>query len=421
MLNTLTALLPKLDYIPTDPNSQLHPEEKKIWDRIRSDIRQLVPMQSSRPKRSLLPFGGRLISSVFRTATEEQVDAINKKVIKILSWAKEKGHLMNRMIKQGNVNAEKIASLNRHINYYAQKANLTGLRVSTVNLKLDRVLAAGLLRVLLMNVLRVDQGVVLAHRGIVTPNLLLPATFSNIINTAVNEYNYRPLFPVESLPHYYSVLHFCVLGERIFVFILFSSAETLSYYEIKPFPTFVNTSLSVELVVESELVLLTKDIKYVSFPSPQSLSDNCFPILLHEWLCPATNVPFFSAGNYPCVIDVLVHRDVSSRCSLRAVDYPTPRVLHLNSYNYIYTSEQHTLTLDCGYQNPRYKELLGNLVVSDHCGIDIPNVLRVFPSLVQTMSRKIYVGDTSPNIIMPSFQMFPYSRLCCPYLMFHFC
>ena len=141
----------------------------------------------------------------------------------------------------------------------------------------------------------------------------------------------------------------------------------------------------------------------MSFPSPQSLSDNCFPILLHEWLCPATNVHFLPAGNYPCVIDVLVHRDVSSRCSLCAVDYPTPHVLHLNAYNYLYTSEQHTLTLDCGYQNPHYKKLLGNLVVSDHCGIDIPNVLRVFPSLVQTMSRKIYVGDTSPNIILPVF------------------
>ena len=327
MLSNLTVLLSKLDYILTDPNSQLHPEEKKIWGKIRSDIWQLVPMQSSRPKRSLLPFGGRLLSSVFWTATEEQVDAINKKVIKIPSWAKEKGHLMNRMIKQGNVNAEKIASLNWHINYYAQKANLTGLRVCTVNLKLDRVLAAEFTEGLINDVLRVDQGVDLAHRGIITPNLLLPAMFSNNINTSVNEYNYRPLFPVESLPHYYSVLHSCVLGERIFVFIPFSSAETLSYYEIKPFPTFVNPSLPVELVVESELVLLTKDIKYVSFPSPQSLSVKCFPILLHEWLCPATNVHFFSAGNYPCVIDVLVHRDVSSRCSLRAVDYPTPRVL----------------------------------------------------------------------------------------------
>ena len=156
MLNNLTALLPKLDYIFTDPNSQLHTEEKKIWGRIRSYIRQLVPMQSSRPKRSLLPFGGRLLSSVFGTATEEQVDAINKKVIKILSWAKEKGHLMNRMIKQGNVNAEKIASLNRSINYYAQKTNLTGLRVSTVNLKLDRVLAAEFTEGLINDVLCVD-------------------------------------------------------------------------------------------------------------------------------------------------------------------------------------------------------------------------------------------------------------------------
>ena len=272
-----------------------------------------------------------------------------------------------------------------------------------MNLKLDRALAAEFTEGLINDVLRIDQGVVLAHRGIVTPNLLLPATFSDIIDDAVTQYHYRPLFTVDSLSYYYGVLHSCVLGDRIFIFIPFSSVETLSYFEIKPFPTFMNVSLSVELVVEHELVLLTKDLKYVSFPSPQSLSDDCFPILLHEGLCPATNVHFLSVGNFLCVIDVLVHRDVSSRCSLRAVVYPTPRVLHMNAYNYLYTSEQHTLTLDCGYQNPHYKKLLGNLVVSDHCGIDIPNVLRVFPSLVQTMSRKIYVGDTSPNIILPAF------------------
>ena len=359
-----------------------------------------MPMQSSRPKRSLLPFGGRLLSSVFGTATEAQVDAVNKKVVQIVSWAKKKGHLMSKLVQQGNVNSEKIALLNKRIGYYALRANLTGRRLSTVNLKLDRVLAAEFTEGLINDVLRIDQGVVLAHRGIVTPNLLLPATFSGIIDDAVTQYHYRPLFNVDSLSHYYGVLHSCVLGDRIFIFIPFSSVETLSYFEIKPFPTFMNVSLSVELVVEHELVLLTKDLKYVSFPSPQSLSDDCFPILLHEWLCPATNVHFLSAGNFPCVIDVLVHRDVSSRCSLRAVVYPSPRVLHLNAFNYLYTSEQHTLTLDCGYQNPHYKKLLGNLVVSDHCGIDIPNVLRVFPSLVQTMSRKIYVGDTTPNIIL---------------------
>ena len=132
-----------------------------------------MPMQSSRPKRSLLPFGGRLLSSVFGTATEAQVDAVNKKVVQIVSWAKKKGHLMSKLVQQGNVNSEKIALLNKRIGYYALRANLTGRRLSTVSLKLDRVLAAEFTEGLINDVLRIDQGVVLAHRGIGTPNLLL--------------------------------------------------------------------------------------------------------------------------------------------------------------------------------------------------------------------------------------------------------
>ena len=126
MLNNLTALLPKLDWILADLNSQLHLKEKKIWGRIISDIRQLVPMQSSRPKLSLLPFGGRLLCSVFGTATEVQVNAVNKKVVHIVSWAKKKGHLMSKLVQQGNVNSEKIALLHKRIGYYVLKANLTG-------------------------------------------------------------------------------------------------------------------------------------------------------------------------------------------------------------------------------------------------------------------------------------------------------
>ena len=221
---------------------------------------------------------------------------------------------------------------------------------------------------------------------------------------AEEKHHFRPLYPMDSLAHYYSVLYSCVLNHFIFDFIPFSSHETLSYHEIQPFPTFVNHSMSVEMKLEHNLVLLTSDCRFLAFPSSQSLSDDCVSITLHEWLCPAANIHFFHSNNYLCLLDVLIHHNTSRRCILQEVHYSSPKVIHMNVFNYLYLPNELALTVDCGITVPSYRRLLGNLVVSDHCGIEIPNVLRVFPSHVRRLSRKLYMGDGF-DIVLPKFSI----------------
>ena len=141
----------------------------------------------------------------------------------------------------------------------------------------------------------------MAHRGIVTPNLILPGDLSEILLTAEKEYRFQPLYSMNQLAHHYSILHSCVLGDQEFVFIPFTSTESLSCFEIRPFPTFINHSLTVQLEVENNLVLLTQDPRYVAFPSSKSLDDECISTTVHECLCPATNLHFFSILIMICI------------------------------------------------------------------------------------------------------------------------
>ena len=141
---------------------------------------------------------------------------------------------------------------------------------------------------------RLEEAITIAHRVIVTPSLILPGDLSDIILMAQKEYRFQPIYSMNHLTHYYSILHSCVLGDQVFVFVPFTSTESLSYFEIRPFPTFINNSLTVQLKVENNLVLLTQDLRYVAFPSSKPLDDECISTTLHEWLCPATNLHFFS-------------------------------------------------------------------------------------------------------------------------------
>ena len=242
----------------------------------------------------------------------------------------------------------------------------------------------------------------MAHHAIVTPNLILPGDLSEILLTAEKEYRIQPLYLTNQLAHYYSILHSCVLGDQVFVFIPFTSTESLSHFEIRPFPTFINHSLTVQLEVENNLVLLTQDLRYVAFPFSKSLDNECISTTVHEWLCPTTNLHIFHSNNHLCLLDALIQRNASSHCLLNEVNVTQPVITHMNTFNYLFLPVEMLMTVTCGGHLPIYKRRRGNLVVRDSCGINIPDSLKVSPSHIQHVTQQLYIGDDF-NILLPKF------------------
>ena len=120
LINNLTALLPKLDAILKESHNKITPNEEEALIHVRETIRHLIPrdnvLQSSsasstRNRLSILPFGGKLLHSLFGMATDDQVDRINRKLGRVIAWAKKKGKLISRMLERGNDNAGKIRLL----------------------------------------------------------------------------------------------------------------------------------------------------------------------------------------------------------------------------------------------------------------------------------------------------------------------
>ena len=203
LINKLTTLLPKLDNILKDPHNKISPNEEEALIHVREMIRHLIPRDnvqhsfstsSPRNRRSILPFGGKLLHSLFGTATYDQVDRINRKVGRIITWAKKKGKLIAKMLDRGNENAGKIRLLQSKV-YWFKKITKTNIkRLDYITYEVDLMILYELPKMIVNTFQRLEQAITMAHRGIVTPNLILPGDISEILLTAEKEYRFQPLY-----------------------------------------------------------------------------------------------------------------------------------------------------------------------------------------------------------------------------------
>ena len=77
-------------------------------EQLREHVMHLVPRgrsfsrASSTEKRPLLPVGGTLLSALFGTATNSQLEDANRKLANVVNWAKKKGKFIRKIL--GTVN-----------------------------------------------------------------------------------------------------------------------------------------------------------------------------------------------------------------------------------------------------------------------------------------------------------------------------
>ena len=121
LINKLEALLPKVDAILKEVHNKISPNEKEALIQVRETIRHLIPRDnvqqpssasSTRNRHPILPFGGKLLQSLFGTATDDQVDRINRKVGWVIALAKKKEKMISRMLERCNATPEKFDCYN---------------------------------------------------------------------------------------------------------------------------------------------------------------------------------------------------------------------------------------------------------------------------------------------------------------------
>ena len=84
---------------------------KAIVDELFYDAPRSMTTKKARKARSLLPFVGTALKSLFGVSTERDMDILDERISQVERWAEKQGAIFNTVINAANANAKDIKSV----------------------------------------------------------------------------------------------------------------------------------------------------------------------------------------------------------------------------------------------------------------------------------------------------------------------
>ena len=296
---------------------------------LKSQLERLDMMFPNRVKRSLIPFGGDILHSIFGTATDKQIDQVNRKIIAIEQWAASKGALLTKTLERVNKHSRDIHQLNVDLRELATELNKNSKDIRYLR--------------------------------------------SNALLESIGSYL---SFMIEN---YDVLINAKVVHSYIYIFVPFASAVSFSLFHFVPFPSYIDDSTSAELDIKETFALISSDFSSIALASHSFYKRSCVAAASEYYLCPASKLHFYPASQFDCFLDLAVHSSISKTCKFRNESNKTLVVKHVTPFNYIFSRNSLKVSLSCSSKS-QLKEFKGAIKVNDHCGVSAPNLLRIYPS-----------------------------------------
>ena len=160
-----------------------------------------------------------------------------------------------------------------------------------------------------------------------------------------------------------------------------------------PFPSLVE-EMQVRLKGEERLVVMSKDLELMSFPSQVDFSRVCFSNshLLH--VCPSSVMSLSPSHLHVCERDMVTRGKMGNACEFERVNVTEIKVLHVDNFYHLFFPVRSTISLTCLNSPARYVDVRGGYLVQDQCGLQSPEV-KLYPSNHRQFSYNVSVF-TSP-------------------------
>ena len=141
------------------------------------------------------------------------------------------------------------------------------------------------------------DGLALAARGVVSQSILPYGELVSLVRDAQERFKFSPLFNILEINHYYSLIQSEIVGHFVFIHIPFTTNKEFSAYLVVPFPSLVG-DVQIRLKGRERLVIVSKDLELMSFPSRVEFESVCFSNshLLH--VCPSYVMNFSFAPSF---------------------------------------------------------------------------------------------------------------------------
>ncbi|XP_064104046.1 uncharacterized protein LOC135213876 [Macrobrachium nipponense] len=155
-------------------------QNNSILLKLREDISQVLPKRIK--KRSLLPFIGTALNTLFGVATDGDVDKDRARIEKLEMWAAERGTIMTKVIDATNKNQNLIVKLKDFVNNMAQ--NIT-TEINDLNKSQYVTKLLFETETFLLNHKELLNAVMLAAKNILSPYLISPSELHLVIEKCI--------------------------------------------------------------------------------------------------------------------------------------------------------------------------------------------------------------------------------------------
>ena len=340
-----------------------------LLNEVQDRLREITPIRS---KRSLLPFVGKLMNSLFGVTVESDFEREKERLDKIENWAKDYGHVINNVIdninemaKSFNVLSEEIGQVGEELKEVERKLKIQ-IIASEINLKLDKIVS-------------LMESVRKAHMGVVDVNLLTISEIEKVIQLSLIKFNFKPLDI--DLITYYSMLNVKVVNNMCYILLPFNTENNLLATKIIPFPMVVEGK-EIMLLNKAEIVLENK-LNLINVWEEEVFESNCLALKERNYICNVPNFFLQPISMYPCIQYQL--QGGVDNCIYEKVDYKF-KVLFLE-HVYIFTTEELTVEISCKDKTEK-RSVVNVGILPSNCKLKIPNIFYYTPTVFKNIDLK---------------------------------
>ncbi|XP_064105644.1 uncharacterized protein LOC135215114 [Macrobrachium nipponense] len=386
-------------------------QNNSILLKLRADISQVLPKRVN--KRSLLPFIGTALNTLFGVATDGDVDKDRARIEKLELWAAERGTIMTKVIDATNKNQDLIVKLKDFVNNMAQ--NIT-TEINDLNKSQYVTQLLFETETFLLNHKELLNAVMLAAKNILSPYLISPSELHLVIEKCMLDHHFKPL--VQDVLTYYSLISVKRVSDHIVLVIPFNNNEVNNLISIYPFPMLVNNKSIVlnqgivHFALQQNSLLLVK-LSEKDF-------DDCIMLETRVFVC---NIQGFyqPLNKLYCIDDLINDRNGENNCEY--IPYsPVFKAQILYDEMVVFSQNQVTAKVTC--RNNQSQIIFNNIksfVTS--CEVVILNYLyykpTIFASYTLNLSSHINNFDNVKDFKLSKLELESFDKLEAANQFFH--
>ena len=336
-------------------------------------------------KRSLLPFVGNILNSLFGVATDANIEREKERLNTIERWASQYGNVINQLVDETNLHANVLNNLSHTINLVEENLE-RGIDKITTELFLNELTLQAMS--ILEQLKSLMEGLRLAHQGTVSINLLSPKELEEVVQYAIYTFKFHPL-SVDTYS-YYSLMTVKVVYDQVYIIMPFNSDQDLMLSKITPFPMQIEGE-SIILDRSTKLILEKENSNLISIWEEGNL-ENCI-FVADTYIC--NNQKFFlqPVVKDKCIQYLLNNGD--DNCAYKF--YEDEFYVEFLNELYIYTKNREQAVVKC-QENPEERIEIHNLhTFSMGCQVQVVNHFYYTPHVFQS----VQLNETRRAINMP--------------------